>query len=108
MIFFSKNVIVVISRKQILKWRSLGKKRSYFWPIFHIFFYSLGKIHEQFFQHISSLHKYTYLAHPIAFDLFCLTNFGKNMRILSVYDFSLVRLLVLILIRAILEQALMN
>ena len=34
---------------------------------------------QKFIQHISHSHTYTYFAHPI--DFFCLTNFGKKIRI---------------------------
>ena len=51
------------------------------------------------------LHTYMYFAHPI--DLFCLTNFEKKYEFIR-YGFSLVWVLVLILIRAILEQSINN
>ena len=46
-----------------------------------------------------------YFAHPI--DFFCLTNFEKKYKFIM-YGFSLVWVLVLILIRAILEQSINN
>ena len=46
-----------------------------------------------------------YFAHPI--DFFCLTNFEKKYDFIK-YGFSLVWVLVLILIRAILEQSMNN
>ena len=46
-----------------------------------------------------------YFAHPI--DSFCLTNFEKKYEFFR-YGFSLVWVLVLILIRAILEQSISN
>ena len=46
-----------------------------------------------------------YFAHPI--DLFCLTNFEKKYEFIR-YDLSLVWFLVLIFIRAILEESMNN
>ena len=60
---------------------------------------------EKFVQHISHSRTYMYFAHPI--DLFCLTNFEKKYEFIR-YGFSLVCVLVLILIRAILEQSINN
>ena len=59
---------------------------------------------QKFLQHISHLiHAYTYFA-PY---WLCLPNFCKNCEFIM-HGFSLVRLLVLILIRAILEQSMNN
>ena len=48
-----------------------------------------------------------YFAHPIDFFVFCLTNFEKKKEFIR-YGFSFVWDLVLILIRAILEQSINN
>ena len=58
---------------------------------------------QKFLQHISHLPTYTYFAHPI--DFFALPNLPYEY---IMYVFSLVRLLVLIFIRAILEQSMNN
>ena len=76
------------------------KKRAIFDLLF-TFFSHQGKL-QKFLQHISHSHTYTYFAHPI--DVFCLTNFVKKYEFTR-YGFSLVWVLVLILIRAILEQS---
>ena len=91
-----KNVIVLFFGNQISKWRSFEKR-----AILTYFSHCLvtrEKL-QKFLQHISHSHTYTYFAHPI--DIFCLTNFIR-------YGFSLVWVLVLILIRAILEQSINN
>ena len=95
-----KNVIVLFFGNQISKWRSF-EKRAIFDRLF-TFFIHQGKF-QNFLQHISHSHTYTYFAHPI--DFFCLTNFEKNKNLsdtVSLWSWCLV--LVLILIRAILEQ----
>ena len=78
-------------------------KRGYFWPTFHIFLFTRENLHK-FLQHISHSHTYMYFAHP--FDLFSLPILKKYEFIR--YSFSLVWVLVLILIRAILEQSINN
>ena len=98
-----RNVIVFFFGNQILKWRSFEKK-GYFWPTFHIFLVT-REILQKFLQHISHSHTYMYFAHPINF--FCLTNFEKKYEFIR-YGFSLVWFLMLILIRAILEQSIHN
>ena len=75
-------------------------KKGYFWPTFHILV-TREKL-QKFLRHISHSHTYMYFAHPINF--FCLTNFEKKYELIR-YGFSLVWFLVLILIRAILEQS---
>ena len=94
-----KNVIVLFFGNQISKWRSFEKK-GYFWPTF-TFLVTREKL-QKFLQHISHSHTYTYFAYPI--DFFCLANFEKKYEFIR-YGFSLLWVLVLILIRAILEQS---
>ena len=99
-----KNVIVFFFGNQISKWRSFEKR-----AIFDLLFtfsshQGQGKL-QKFLQHISHSYTYTYFAHPI--DLFCLTNFEKQYEFIR-YGFSLVWGLVLILIRASLEQSINN
>ena len=99
-----KNVIVFFFGNQISKWRSF-EKRAIFDLLFTFFSYQ-GKL-QKFLQHISHSHTYTNFAHP--YWLFCLTNFEKKIRIYQVrFLFALVWVLVLILIRAILEQSINN
>ena len=72
-----------------------------FWPTFHIY-YLPGKSYKNSFR------TYMYFAQTI--DLFWLTNFEKKKKRYEFigYGFSLVWFLVLILIRAILEQSTNN
>ena len=98
-----KNVIVLFFENQISKWRSFEKKRL-FLPTFHIFLVTREKL-QKFLRHISHSHTYMYFAHPIY--SFCLTNFEKKYEFIR-YGFSLVWVLMLILIRAILEQSMNN
>ena len=98
-----KNVIVLFFWKSNFK-MSLIWKKGYFWPAFHIFYSHREKL-QKFLQHISQTHTYTYFAHPINF--FCLTSFEIKYEFIR-YSFSLVWVLVLILIRAILEQSINN
>ena len=60
---------------------------------------------QKFLQHISHSHAYTYFADPI--DFFALPILKKKCEFIR-YGFSLVWALVLILIRAILEQLINN
>ena len=82
-------------------------KKGLFWPTFHIF-YSPGKSYKNFLAHISLTYRptYTYFAHPI--DFFALPIFEEKKYEFIRYGFSLVWVLVLILIRAILEQSINN
>ena len=98
-----KNVIVFFFENQISKWRSFEKKKAIFDLLFT--FLVIREKLQKFLQHISHSHTYMYFAHPIVF--FCLTNFEKKYEFIR-YDFSLVWNLVLILIRAILEQSINN
>ena len=81
-----------------------SKKGVVFDLLFTYFSYQ-GKL-QNFLHHISHLHTYMYFAHPI--DFFCLTNFEKKKNEFIRYGFSSVWFLVLILIRAILEQSINN
>ena len=78
-------------------------KKGYFWPTFHIFLVYQGKG-----TNIPS-HTYMYFAHPIDFFFFffALSVLKKKYEFIR-YGFSLVWDLVLILIRAILEQSINN
>ena len=96
-----KNVIVLFFGNQISKWRSFEKK-GYFWPTSH--FLLTRKKLQKFLQHISQTHTYTYFAHPIYFFALPILKKYEFIR----YGFSLVWVLVLILIRAILEQSINN
>ena len=66
-----KNVIVLFFGNQISKWCSF-ETRAIFDLLFTYFLVTREKL-QQFLQHISHSHTYTYFAHPI--DLFYLTNF---------------------------------
>ena len=78
-------------------------KKGYFWPTFHILV-TREKL-QKFLQHISHSHTYMYFAHPI--DFFALPILKKKYEFIR-YGFSLVWVLVLILIRAVLEQPINN
>ena len=94
-----KNVMVLFFGNQISKWPSFEEK-GYFWPTFHIF------SHQEKVTKISSAHISLIYIHVFCspYWLFCLTNFEKKYEFIR-YGFSLVWVLVLILIRAILEQS---
>ena len=99
--FLLKNVIVFIFGRQVSKWHSF-EKRAIFDLVF-TFSSHQGKT-QKFLRHIFHLHKYTYSVH-----VFCLTNFAKKKNTnFIMYGFSLMRLLVLILIRELLEQSMNN
>ena len=70
--FFLKNLIVFIFGNQISKWRSFEK--GLFLTYFSHFLVTREKT-QKFFQYISHLQKYAYLAQPIGF--FCLTDVAK-------------------------------
>ena len=99
-----KNVIVFFFGNQISKWRSFEKKRL-FLTYFSHFLVTREKL-QNFLQHISHSHTYTYFAHHIDF-FFALPILKKKYEFIR-YGFSLVFVLVLILIRTILEQAINN
>ena len=69
-----KNVIVLFFGNQISKRRSFEKK-GLFLTYFSHFLVTREKL-QQFLQHMSHSHTYTYFAHPI--DFFCHTNVEKN------------------------------
>ena len=97
-----KNVIVFFFENQISKWHSFGK-RAIFDPLSTFFSYQ-GKV-TKIPLAVSHSHTYMYFAHPI--DFFALINFEKKYEFVR-NGFSLVWFLVLILIRAILEQSINN
>ena len=97
-----KNVIVFFFGNHISKWRSFEKRAIL--TYFSHFLVTREKL-QKFLWHIFHSHTYMYFAHPI--DLFCLTKFEKKYEFTR-YGFSLVWFLVLILIRAILEQPINN
>ena len=94
-----KNVIVFFFGNQISEMALIWKKAIF--ALLFTFFSYQGKL-EKFLQHISHSHIYTYFAHPI--DFFRHTNFEKKYEFIR-YGFPLEWFLVLILIRAILEQS---
>ena len=96
-----KNVIVFFFLEIKFQNGTHLKKRAIFDLLF-TFLVTREKL-QKFLQHISHSHTYMYFAHPI--DFFCLTNSEKNKYKFIRYGFSLVWVLVLILIRAILEQS---
>ena len=80
-------------------------KKGLFLTYFLHFFVTREKL-QKFLQHIFHSHTYTYFAHPI--DFFALPIFENKKYEFIRYGFSLVWVLVLILIRAILEQSINN
>ena len=99
---FQKNVIVFFFGNQISKWRSFEKKKVIFDLLF-TFFSHQGKVTKIPSTHISITYIHVFCS---PYWLFCLTNFEKKNTNLS--GISLVWVLVLILIRAILEQSINN
>ena len=97
-----KKVIVLFFWKSNFKMALICKK-GYFDLLF-TFLVTREKL-QKFLQHISHSHTYTYFAHPI--DFFALPILKKKYEFIR-YGFSLVRVLVLILIHAILEQSINN
>ena len=69
-------------------------KKGYFGPTFRMV---PSEKRKKFLRHISHLHKYTYLAHPI--DFFAFPILQKKYEFIM-YGFSLVRFMVLIFICA--------
>ena len=96
-----KNVIVFFFGNQISDWRSFEKK-GYFWPTFHIFSCQ-GKITKITSAHISLTSIHTCILLTLL-TFFALPILKKKYEFIR-YGFSLVWFLVLILIRAILEQS---
>ena len=97
-----KNVIVSFFGNQISKWRSFEKRAIF--DLLFTFFSHQGKL-QKFLQHISHSHTYMYFAHPI--DYFFALPILKKYEFIRC-GFFLVWVLVLILIRAILEQSINN
>ena len=97
-----KNVIIFFFKNQISKWRSF-ENRAIFDLLFTFFTYQGGKL-QKFLQHISHSHTYMNFAHPIDFFPY---QFEKKYEFIR-YGLSLVWFLVLIRIRAILEQSINN
>ena len=83
-----------------LIWKKKGLFLTYF-----LHFLVTRETYQNSFSTISHSHTYTYFAHPI--DFFCLANLKKKYEFIR-YGFSLVWVLVLILIRAILEQSIIT
>ena len=97
-----KNVIVLFFGNQISKWRSFEKR--VFFDLLFTFSTHQGKVTKIPSAHISNTYIHVFCS---PYWLFCLTNFEKEYEFIR-YGFSLVWVLVLILIRAILEQSINN
>ena len=78
-------------------------KKKAILDLLFIFFSHQGKL-QKFLSHISHSYTYMYLAHPIAFFAY---QFRKKYEFIR-YGFSLVWAMVLVPIRAILEQSINN
>ena len=101
--FLQKNVIDFFFGNQISKWRSFEK--GLFLTYFSHFLVTREKL-QKFLQHISHSHTYIHVfCSP--YWLFLRYQFWKKYEFIR-YGFSLVWVLVLILIRAILEQSINN
>ena len=99
-----KNVIVFFFGNQISKWRSFEKKGPFFDLLF-TFFSHQGKVTQIPSAHcLTHIHTYILLTLLTYFALLILKKKYEFIR----YGFSLVWFLVLILIRAILEQSINN
>ena len=97
-----KNVIVLFFENQISKWR-LFEKRAIFDLLF-TFFSHQGKVTKIPSAHISLIYIHVFCS---TYWLFLPYQFWKKYEFIR-YGFSLVCVLVLILIRAILEQSINN
>ena len=97
-----KNVIVLFFGNQISKWRSFEKRAIF--DLLFTFSSHQGKVTKIPSAHISNTYIHVFCS---PYWLFCLTNFEKKYKFIR-YGFSLVWVLVLILIRAILEQSINN
>ena len=100
-----KNVIVLFFGNQISKRRSFEKRAIF--DLLFTFLVPREKL-QKFLQHTSHSHTYTYFAHPIDFFALPILKKKKKKYEFIRYGFSLVWVLVLILIRAILEQSINN
>ena len=100
-----KNVIVLFFGNQISKWRSFEKRA--FFDLLFTFFLSPGKSYKNSFStYLTRIHTPSFFCSP--YWLFILPyQFWKKYEFIR-YGFSLVWVLVLILIRAILEQSINN
>ena len=98
-----KSVIVLFFWKSNFKMALIWKKRAIFDLLF-TFFSHQGKVTKIPSAHISHTYIHVFCS---PYWLFCLTNFEKRYEFIR-YGFSLVWVLVLILIRAILEQSIKN
>ena len=97
-----KNEINFFFGYQISKWRSFENKGYY--DLLFAFFSHQGKVTKIPSAHISLTYLHVFCS---PYLLFSLTILKKNIRIIR-YGFSLIWVLVLILIRAILEQSINN
>ena len=97
-----KNLIVFFFGNQISKWRSFEKRAIF--DLFFAFFSYQGKVIKIPSAHISLTYKQVFCS---PYWLFLPYQFWKKYEFIR-YGFSLVWVLVLILIRAILEQSINN
>ena len=97
-----KNVIVLFFGNQISKWRSFEKKAIF--DLLFTFFSHQGKVTKISSAHISLTYIHIFCS---PYWLFLPYQFWKKYQFIR-YGFSLVWVLVLILIRAILEQSINN
>ena len=97
-----KNVIVFFFGNQISKWRSFEKRAIF--DLLFTFFSHQGKVTKIPSAHISLTYIHVFCS---PYWLFLPYQFGKKYKFIR-YGFSLVWVLVLILIRAILEQSINN
>ena len=97
-----KNVIVFFFGNQISKWRSFEKRA--FFDLLFTFFSNQGKITNITSAHTSNTYIHVFCS---PYCLFLPYQFWKKYEFIR-YGFSLVWVLVLILIRAILEQSINN
>ena len=97
-----KNVIVFCFGNQISKWRSFEKK-GLFLTYFSNFLVTRGSYKKSFSTYLTHIHTHIF-SH---YWLFLPYQFWKKYKFIR-YGFSLVWVLVLILIRAILEQSINN
>ena len=97
-----KNVIVLFFGNQISKWRSFEKRAVF--DLLFTFFSHQGKVTKIPSAHISLTYIHVFCS---PYWLFLPSQFWKKYEVVR-YGFSLVWVLVLILIRAILEQSINN
>ena len=98
-----KNVIVFFFGNQISKWRSFEKKVIF--DLLFTFFSHQGKVTKIPSAHISLTYIHLFCS---PYWLFCLTNFEKNTNLSGMVSIWYESCMVLILIRAILEQSINN